>query len=1079
MQVCPNCGEENPPRFRLCGFCGTTLAEAPAPQEVRKTVTIVFSDLKGSTSLGERLDSEALREVMSRYFDAMRAVLEEHGGRIEKFIGDAVMAVFGLPRVHEDDALRAVRAALGMKEALARLNDDLESAYGVRLANRTGVNTGEVVAGDPSTGQRLVTGDTVNVAARLEQAAPELEVLIGQPTYRLVRDSVEVEEVEPLELKGKSERIPAYRLIGVGRHDLAGRGGDGELVAREAELALLLMSLADAKRVGAARLATVVGEPGLGKSRLSEELFRLVEGEATVLRGRCLAYGRGITFWPLVEIVRSACAIRETDPPDLAYAKLAALARDQPEAVERVASATGLGTTEFPLDEINWGTRKLLEALARDRPLVVFVDDCHWAEDAFLDLLEHVAANAAAPMLLVCATRPELLGRRDGWSAEPPALRLELEPLTEEETVRVIEHFLGGAGLAPAVRRRIVAAAEGNPLYVEQLLSMLVDDGLLEQHGDGWRATGNLGEIAIPGTIQALLAARLELLSDEERAVLEPASVVGGVFARAAVTDLAPEPVRGRVPDLLDGLVEKRLVRRDPAELDEDLYRFQHILIRDTAYQGLLKRTRASLHERFADWAEAVNRDRDRELEYEEILGYHLEQAHRYLRELGPLDEHGHGLGARAAGRLGPAGRRALGRGDMAAAGNLLGRASQLLPARDRARLELLPDLGEALMETGEFGEAERLLDEAVDGARELGDDVLGADAVLTRLLVRHHAVEELDAWRAEVERETDRIIPTLDPDTDAAVLAKAWRMVAFFHGTVCEWEATAAAEELAIEFAILAGEPRQEARLSAAYMMALCDGPMAVPEAIERGEKIVERGLVYRQAEALVLLSLASLRAMGGEFGRARSLVAEARELLGDLGAVVWAAATSLTSGRIELTAGEAVAAETELRRDYEALGEMDERFFRPLVAALLAQSLCGLGRFDEAAAIADEADALASPDDVEAQALVRSVRAKVCLSRGELEQAERLAREALEQVKRTDAPVMQADALLDLAAVLLAAGKTTAAQAALEEARSLYALKEHTVGVARAEAALGELAVVAAGGPARAAAARTGPVP
>jgi len=1076
MQICPNCGEENPPRFRLCGFCGAQLAQALPPQEVRKTVTIVFSDLKGSTSLGEQLDSEALREVMSRYFDAMRVVLEEHGGLIEKFIGDAVMAVFGLPRVHEDDALRAVRAALEMKAALERLNNDLERVYGVRLSNRTGVNTGEVVAGDPSAGQRLVTGDTVNVAARLEQAAPALEVLIGEPTYRLVRDAVVVEEVEPLELKGKSERVAAYRLVRERERDEVARMSEGELVGRDRELELLLGSLAEARRSGSCRLATVVGEPGLGKSRLADEFFtRAEDSGAEVLRGRCLAYGRGITFWPLLEIVRAAASIRENDPPELARAKLSALAPDSPAVVERVASAVGLGTEEFPLDEINWGTRKLLETLARDRALVVFVDDIQWAEDAFLDLVEHVAGSGEAPIALVCASRPELLDRREGWSATAPSIRLELEPLSDEQTAHVIERFLGGAGLAAAVRQRVVDAAEGNPLYVEQLLSMLVDDGHLERGHDGWRPKDTLEEIAIPGTIQALLAARLELLSDEERAVLEPASVVGAVFARAAVAELAPDAIRERVAELLDRMVDKRLVRRAPEDMDEDAYRFHHILIRDTAYQGLLKRTRATLHERFADWAELVNRDRDREVEYEEILGYHLEQAHRYLSELAPLDEHGRELGERAAGRLGPAGQRAFGRGDMRAAENLLRRAAALLQPDSRRRLELLPDLGEALMETGEFAEAEALLDEAVTDAHALGDEVLEADAILTRLLVRHRAVEDLAAWRADVEHETARIIPMLESREAAAELAKAWRMVGFVHGTVCQWEATAVAGERAIENARIAGEARQEARMSAAYMMALCDGPMPAPEAIERGEEIVGRGLHNRQAEAVVLLSLANLRAMLGEFDVARGLAAQARELLTDLGADAFAAATSYTSGRVELTAARPDAAEHELRRGYTQLAEMDERYFRPVVAALLAVALCDLARYAEAKPVLDETVELASDDDVEAQVLVRAAKARICASKGDESQAEQLAREAVELARSTDAPVMQADALVDLAEQLERSGKTSEAHAALVEARALYAGKHHLVGTERADVALGMTDTVAAGGPVRAAPART----
>ncbi|HEU0304766.1 MAG TPA: adenylate/guanylate cyclase domain-containing protein, partial [Gaiellaceae bacterium] len=410
--VCPSCGEENPDRFRLCGFCGAELTPAPAKQELRKTVTIVFSDLKGSTSLGERLDPEALREVLRRYFEEMRSVLEAHGGRVEKYIGDAVMAVFGLPRVREDDALRAVRAAAGMQEALAALNDELERRWGVALVNRTGVNTGELVVGERLAGDHLVTGDAVNVAARLEQAAGEYEVLIGEPTYRLVRDAVDVEEVEPLALKGKAEPVPAYRLVAVREREAGfARRSDAPLVGREAELAVLLgeheLSVLDRS----CRCVTILGDAGLGKSRLSQALAESVGDRSTVLRGRCLSYGEGITFWPIVEIVRDAAAIQESDTADVARSKLLALVGDDL-VVARLVSAVGLSLEQLPVEELFWGIRKLFERLAAERPLVVVFDDIHWAEPVFLDLIRYlVDSTEEAPLLLVCPARHELLER--------------------------------------------------------------------------------------------------------------------------------------------------------------------------------------------------------------------------------------------------------------------------------------------------------------------------------------------------------------------------------------------------------------------------------------------------------------------------------------------------------------------------------------------------------------------------------------------------------------------------------------------------------------------------------------------
>ena len=1059
MQICPSCGEENPAKFRLCGFCGTPLAPELPAQEVRKTVTIVFCDLKGSTAMGEKLDSEAVREVMSRYFDEMRAALERHGGTVEKYIGDAIMAVFGLPRVHEDDALRAVRAAAEMRDHLAALNSELEERWGVTVGNRTGVNTGEVVAGDPTTGQRLVTGDTVNTAARLEQAAPTSEVLLGDTTYRLVRHAVEVEEVEPLEAKGKAERVPAYRLVEVHEAESVERRRDSPLVGRERELELLSDELAASTRDRGCRRLTIVAQAGVGKSRLIDEFGRsAAASEARLLRGRCLPYGRGITFWPLVEIVRDAAAIEDEDSPETARAKLREAAGPEPEdVVARVASAVGLGGEDFSLDEIFWGTRKFFEHLASQQPLVVLFEDIHWAESAFLDLIEYVLKNASdVPLLLVCATRPDLFEHRADW-ADRGAM-IELEPLTEEQSALVVQHLLGDAPIPDDARARIVSAAEGNPLFVEQLLSMLIDDGLLKREGDAWVPAGDLSELSIPGTIQALLAARLDLLSPEERAVIEPASVIGQIFEQPAVEELAPEPVRPAVPEYLGSMTQKQLVR--PVQADgEHEYRFHHILVRDAAYHGILKRARATFHARFADWAERVNRERDRGTEFEEILGYHLEQAYQYLSELGPIDDHGLDLGRRGSGRLSTAGRRAFARGDMAAAANLLRRACELLPERDPARLELLPDLSEAMMETGEFAWAEVYLEDGIAGAEALGDERLRADVLLTRMNVSLRQTSDLEAWRHQVESETSVLIPLLKERKDHAELAKAWRMVATIHGTACEWEETAKAYSQALDYARLAGRARLVARMSGSYSIAICDGPTPVPVAIEACEQMLTDGLSDRQGEALVRCSLASLVAMSGDFDRARGLCRDARATLEDLGAVVDSALTCLTSGRIELLAGDPTAAELELRRDHGLLVELGELYYRPLVTAMLAQAVCVQGRWQEAGELATVSAELAGEDDVEPQALWRSVRAKVLAAGGEFESAVSLAREAVDLLDATDALFVQVEALLDLAEVLRLAGRDDEARSALERARELCELKQITALITRLEALLASL--------------------
>jgi class 3 adenylate cyclase/tetratricopeptide (TPR) repeat protein len=1062
MRICPNCGEENPERFRLCGFCGAALTPELPAQEVRKTVTIVFSDLKGSTAMGEKLDSEAVREVMSRYFDEMRGALEQHGGTVEKYIGDAIMAVFGLPRVREDDAVRAVRAALDMRQRLSALNEELESRWGVTVGNRTGVNTGEVVAGDPTTGQRLVTGDTVNTAARLEQAAPTNEVLLGETTYRLVRHTVEVEPVEPLELKGKSERVPAYRLVAVPSETTAVHASQGaSLIGREAELDVLTGEFERALSERSCRSVTLVADAGVGKSRLVEEFTGSVDESAEVLRGRCLSYGRGITFWPVVEIVRQAAGIREDDPPEQARQRIASILEDGAvNAAEQVAAAVGLSEREFPLNELFWGVRKLLESQARRKPLVVLFEDVHWAEMTLLDLVEHlVTAAADVPLLVLCTARPELDEQRPGWGPSPDSARIDLHALSPEQTALVVQGLLGGSDVAQEVTTRVVEASEGNPLFVEQMVAMLIDDDLLRRDDGHWMVTDDLADVAVPPTINALLAARLDLLNAEERAVIEPASVIGVGFARAAVEALVPEAIGGQVTQHLDALVRKRLISPNEGNDSDPWFRFHHILVREAAYQGLLKRTRATLHERYADWADEVNRDRERAVEYEEIQGYHLEQAHGYLDELGPLDEHGREIGLRAAVRLSSAGRRAFGRGDMPAAANLLRRSTDLFPEDDRRRLEQLPSLGEAMMEIGEFAWGELFLDEAVKQAEQRQEVRLLADAVLTRLVAGHYVVDDLEAWSEEVVREVGRLIPELERVEANAELAKAWRLLGFVYGSVCRWNEQVNAVRNAIDHARSAGDLRLEARLTAEYANGLRDGATPASEAIDQCQSALERGLADRQAEAFVRCSLARLRAMQGDFPEARELLADARRMRDELGPNVMSPVTSLHSSRVEMLAGDPEAAERDLRVDFEKFSAMGEKYLLPLVAALLARAVRGQGRYDEALELTETAEELADDDDVEPQAIWRCVRAQLLVKGGEFSAAEHLAQEAVEMLERIEAPDLHGDCLVALAEVLAEQGRPDDARAALRKAFDLYGLKGNMVSADRALALDAEL--------------------
>ena len=1043
MLTCPNCGEQNPDRFRLCGFCGTPLAPQLPAQETRKTVTIVFSDLKGSTALGERLDSEALREVMARYFDEMSGALELHGGTIEKYIGDAIMAVFGLPTAHEDDALRAVRAAAEMKERLAALNAELMNRWGVELQNRTGVNTGEVVAGDPTTGQRLVTGDTVNTAARLEQAAPALEVLVGEPTYRLVRSAVEVEPVEPLELKGKAERVPAYRLVSVQELGQQERARPRVFVGREDELDRLETAYRDVVAESSPRTVTILAEAGVGKSRLTEEFLASLD-DALVLTGRCLPYGRGITFWALGEIVRQAAGVTDEDSPSAALERIQAVTGDD-EVTERVAAAVGLLDRSFPLEELFFASRRFFELLASTRPVVVVWEDLHWAEATLLDLIERVARDTSVPLLLVCTARPTFL---EVWQRSLPGDVIDLKPLTADAIDRFVEALLGGASVEESVRRRIIDAAEGNPLYAEQMFSMLVDDGILKQTDNGWLVDSSLEELAVPPTIQALLASRLDALRVEERAVVDVAAVIGLEFAHDAVEALVPDALRAAVEQQVDALVKKRLLRQARMyDKAARMYRFDHILIRDTAYGGLLKRRRADLHEHFADWGERVNAERQRGVEYEEILGFHLEQAHTYLAELEEPNEHQRQLAHRGAVKLDSAGRRAVQREDMPAAANLLRRAHDLYAEHDPARIELIPDLAQSLTQTGEFAWAEVFLGEAVEKAAELGKSAIAAEARLAQLLTHRFAGGEETNWCDAVMKELDTAVPLFEETSDHVRLAKAWRLATDAHGISYRFGDAAAAAERAVRHARLGGDERGAAAAATAYAMAALFGPTPVAEAIALCEETLSLTSGNRKVLALVTLMMSPLYAMLGDFATARRLYNEANASFDELGATLFGARTSLQSAVVELLAGDLDAAEHVLRRDYEALGRLDERYWRPTVAANLALVLCRQDRFDEALEFARVAEEITADDDVESQALWRSAKALILAQRGEHAAAEANARAAVDLLRRTDGLAQIADALVVHASVLGEQGDADGRTDALREAAYLYARKGNNV--------------------------------
>jgi class 3 adenylate cyclase/tetratricopeptide (TPR) repeat protein len=1052
VTICPSCGQHNPAGARFCLACGTHLAvEEGAPRELRKMVTVVFSDVVSSTALGERLDPESLRRAMGRYFDEMSAVIHRHGGTVEKFIGDAIMAVFGIPIVHEDDALRAVAATLEMRDQLEHLNQELERDLAVRIEIRLGANTGEVVAGDPVAGQRLVTGDAVNVAKRLEQAASSGEILIGRETQRLVRDAVRVEEVAALEIKGKKKQVPAFRVVEI----VSGAPGhmrrlDSPMIGREDERTLLDRAFERAVRERSCHLFTIFGAAGVGKSRLVAEVVATLSHRATIVSGHCLSYGEGITFWPIAEVLRQLADVQSARD-------IARLVEDDPDAkliAERVADAVGLADGVGSAEETFWAVRKLFERYARMRPLVVIFDDVHWAEPTFLDLVEHIADwSRDAPLLLVCGARAELLDHRSNWGGgKLNATSILLGPLTDAESERLIENLLGHSSLAEEARARVKETAEGNPLFVEEILSMLIDDGLLRQENGRWGSTADLAQISMPSTIQALLAARLDRLEHDERVIIERAAVEGKVFHVGAVSALAPHRLRGAVDAHLMTLVRKDLVRPARPEFPgENAFGFRHLLLRDVAYDALPKQVRAELHERFADWLARVVREHAPE--YEEILGYHLEQAHRSRAELGPLDEHTEGVGRRAAECLATAGRRALARGDAHAATNLLERALALVPPAEPFGLELAPDLTDALILAGNFERADQVATAAIEAAEDSRQGLL---ALLLRSDVRTFTEPEGSLERLRSVAES--ALPELEKAHDDKGLARAWAAIAWTHHIAMRFQPAIDAFERAFAHARRAGDERQANQALIQIGIELIYGPTPAEEAIRRCEKVLEDTSISRWGGMGFMDALAVHEAMLGDFDAARELVERVRAMTEDLGLArgLPFVLRAEHGWIVETLAGDPDAAEREIRVAYEALEQMGEKGLLSTQAARLAQSLYAQQRYVEAEDYAKISEQAGASDDIVTQMLWRQVRAKTQARRGHVEDAEGLARDAVALAEPTDALDMRADGLVDLAEVLRLIGRTDETTGVLEGAVRLYEQKGDVVSAARARSVL-----------------------
>ena len=1055
MAACPSCGAGNPERFRFCGTCGASLPESAPVGQTRKVVTILFVDVSGSTELGERVDPEVMRRSMTRYFSIAREVIEQYGGTVEKFIGDAVMAVFGVPVVHEDDALRGVRAAVETREAIRQLNEELTAQHGVQLSVRIGVNTGEVVAGDVASAETFVTGDAANVAARLEAAATPGEILIGEATQRLVRDLAVTEAVADLTLKGKHDPVPAYRVIEVAPATTTPpRRLTAPIVGRDRELAQLNNALALVAAEQRCHLFTIVGGAGVGKSRVVREFIAGLEDRARLLRGRCLPYGAGITYWPIREIAQAAATIAAADSPDEARSKLASLvagAADPTRVSAALEAAIGLSREPLPTEEVAWAVRKMFEALARQGPLVVVMDDLQWGEPVFLDLVEETARwIGESPLLLVCMARPDFLDKRQGWAGGLlNATTLTLEPLSTADSDHLIGSLVGGDALDRAITRRIVETAEGNPLYVEEVIGMLIDRGVLVPGDDGLQVARDTSSVEVPPTIHALLAARLDALPADERAVAQRGSVIGRVFEEVAVHELSPVTARAAVGQHLRELTRHQIIGRWETD---DVYRFRHLLIRDAAYAALPKEERALLHEQYATWLEATAAERV--AEYEEVLGYHLERAHDYRLELGQQDQHVGDLAARAGRWLGSAGRRALDRRDLKAAGGLLQRASEITSPRDGNHWAAMAGLAFVIQDAEGADRAAPMYEEILAAARGPASAVPPEVASEARINAAWIAGQRNELTAAQVRTAIGAELRPLVRAGQYRLGTLAWRMIGELYKNDVDVARTERAARRAGRLAVRAGDRNAEAQLLLDLVNLAIRSPMPIGEAIALADRLLsidslDHGMRVRGTE-----HMAYLLALAGRFEDAREYFADTLAALTEMGDVDALSDISVSRARAEEDAGDYAAAETFYRAAMAMGEDAGWTGWAGFVAGRLAHTLLELNRNDEAEQLA--ARAIAEDTTPWGALLGGGARARILADRGELAEAVAVARQTVEDSKAAGFeayPIPYGQAREHLARILAASGQLEEALNILQDVLGAYRAKGYVPGTIRVE--------------------------
>ncbi|MEW1718233.1 adenylate/guanylate cyclase domain-containing protein [Streptomyces sp. NPDC093109] len=1123
--ACPGCHTRTAPGARFCSACGhalppgpaTTVGPGPEPVASRRTVTVLFCDMTGSTALSERLDPEALRHVMLRYFTRMRACVEDHGGTVEKFIGDAVMAVFGVPLTHEDDALRAVRAALDMRDSLTDLNAELRRELGTTVAVRIGVATGEVVATVvPGADQALVSGDTVNVAARLEQHAPSGQILVGAVTRALAGPAVEAEPVAPLSVKGKSRPVPAWRILrAAARPATMLRGGDSALVDRTAELDALLALHRRTAHDRTGRLVTLLGDPGVGKSRLARAYGREAVRQGALVTGTdCPPYGSPGPYAPLAALLeglapglpgtggpfrgRVAALLGGGEPASAAAALLDRLRRGEP---------PGTGA-----EEVHLALLGLLTALGRDRTVVAVLDDVQYAAPALLDAVAHLAGGLAdAPVLLLCLARPELLDHAPRWSdTAPTGTRLPIPPLPKADCQDLVARLrapaAGTAGgppgdlvlhLAPgtapgapdAVTERIAERAEGNPLFVEQMVAMEREGGDPE---------------AVPLSLRGLVAARLDRLPGAERELLGCAAVVGREFPLdhlRVVRSGEPGPDgRGDAAPpaaLLAALVSRRIVEPVPeppsGEPPSDAapapapvpggHRFTSPLIQEVVYAGLSRRLRAERHERLAAWllaagaaagaAEPSGAPPEPLLPPTPLLppppshpdhttaGGHLERAFWHRHGLGLLDRTARRTGAAAVAQLTAAGAAALARGEVGWATDLLRRARAVddVCAADAhadtvVRLRLRTELAEAQLATGHTERAVTAFHTVHTEAVRTGD---AATAARVRLQLAYLEPGS-PGFGTVLDAARESLAPLAEAGDDLG-LARARLRIGQAHQSEGRHARAVTDFTAALRHAARAEAELERAGTVGAFGVSLWLGPEPVPAALRRCEELLVTDLDGRRmAQAALSCPMAVLLATRRRFPEARERLGLASRTLRDFGHVFAAPAVTVFAATVETLDGRWDTAETMLRgarTDLARLGDapLHATATRDLVRALLEQ-----GRAAQARALLEPAGG-----DLMAAAELHALQGRLLARAGDGAGARTHLRQALDAARTTESPLCLADVELDLAHALAdladRAGADpegpapATARAYASAAYHRYRAKGHLVGAARAQ--------------------------